>query len=258
MAELTIAADEEQLAASAADLMTSLIEDAITTRGNALVCLAGGTTPRRLYTRLGDPALSWRARIDWSRLHLFWGDERLVPPDHPDSNFGRTRQCLLAHVPVRASQIHRMRGELQDAGRAAADYEQELHAGFAAAGRPDTTFDVMLLGVGQDAHIASIFPGSPLLTADALARPDLVAAVYPAHLAAWRLTLTPPAILDTRRILVLAAGPEKAAAVHAALYLPEDLERWPAQLLHRAGDRVQWILDKWTSGQVTSGEVGDK
>ena len=258
MAELTIAADEEQLAAAAADRMTSLIEDAIAAQGNALVCLAGGTTPRRLYTRLGDPALSWHARIDWSRLHLFWGDERLVPPDHPDSNFGMTRQSLLAHVPVRASQIHRMRGELQDAGQAAADYEQELRAGFAAAGRPDTAFDVMLLGVGRDAHIASIFPGSPLLTADALARPDLVAAVYPPHLAAWRLTLTPPAILETRRILVLAAGPEKASAVRAALHMPEDLVRWPAQLLRRAGDRVEWYVDKLSSGPPASDEARDK
>ena len=244
MAQLTIAADSEHVAITAADRVTGLIGDAVATRGNALVCLTGGNTPRRLYTLLGDPAQGWRARIDWGRLHLFWTDERNVPPDHPDSNFGMAYECLLSRVPVPSSHIHRMPGERQDAGRAAADHEIELRAAFTAAGRHDLAFDLMLLGVGRDAHIASLFPGSPLLAPDALGGPGRVAAVHPPHLAAWRLTLTPAAILDARRTFVLVVGAEKAAAVHAALSLPEDLVRWPAQLLRRANERVDWLVEQ--------------
>jgi 6-phosphogluconolactonase len=241
MAQLTIAASPEELAVIAADRVTGHVGEAIIARGNALVCLTGGNTPRRLYTLLGDPDRQWRERIDWDRLHLFWTDERHVPPDHPESNFGMTRECLLSRVPVPESQIHRMPGEREDAGRAAADYEIDLRAAFAEAGRDDLTFDAMLLGVGRDAHIASLFPGSPLLAPVATRRPDRVAAVHVPHLAEWRLTLTPAAILDVRRTVVLVEGTEKADAVQAALALPEDVQRWPAQILRQLGGRVEWI-----------------
>lgn len=250
MARLTVSPDRERLAITAADRVTDLVGDAVATHGNAMMCLTGGDTPRLLYTFLGDPTRGWRARIDWGRLHLFWTDERTVSPDHPDSNFGMAYECLLSRVPVPSSHIHRMPGERQDPGRAAADYEIDLRAAFAAAGRADLAFDLMLLGVGRDAHIASLFPGSPLLAPGAPDGPGRVAAVHPPSLAAWRLTLTPAAILDARRTLVLVTGAEKAAAVQAALSLPEDLPRWPAQLLRRAGDRVEWHITK----EVASGK----
>jgi 6-phosphogluconolactonase len=165
MAALTVAAGEDELARVSADRLTALIEEAIAGRGSAIVSLTGGRTPERLYSLLADDGHPWRARIDWPRVHLFWGDERHVPPDHPDSNFGMADRTLVEHVPVPPSQVHRMRGEVPDAREAARDYERELRDGFAAAGRTDLTFDVMLLGLGADAHIASIFPGSDLLEA---------------------------------------------------------------------------------------------
>jgi 6-phosphogluconolactonase len=241
MASLTIAADEQDLARLAAERLTLLIDEAIAARGSAVVSLTGGNTPRRLYALLADGSHPWRASIDWPRVHLFWGDERHVPPEHPDSNFGMADQALVRHVPIPASQVHRMRGELPDAAAAARDYERELEAGFQAAGRSDRTFDVMLLGLGEDAHIASIFPGSELLQ-----RPPgtaLVAAVWAGHLNAWRITLTPTAILDSRSIVMLVSGDKKAAAVHAALEAPLDIARWPAQLLREADHRVEWIVD---------------
>src|SRR5688572_22051171 len=163
MAALTITAIESALARAAAERITTLIEQAIATRNGAIVSLAGGRTPRRLYSLLADHAYEWRARIDWPRVHLFWGDERHVPPDHRDSNFGMAQRALVAHVPIPAAHVHRLRGELQDATEAARQYETELREGFALAGRADQRFDVMLLGLGEDAHIASIFPRSPLL-----------------------------------------------------------------------------------------------
>ena len=249
MATLTVADDEAALAEAAAERLTALVEQVIAARGSAIISLTGGSTPRRLYSLLGDAARPWRRRIDWTQLHLFWGDERHVPPDHKDSNFGMAQQALLRHVPVPPEQIHRMRGELPDASAAAAEYAGELAAGFARAGRTDMTFDVMLLGLGEDAHIASIFPGSDLLALgrghDAPAEDDTrVAAVWAPHLDAWRITLTPDAILDARFIVMVVAGGSKADAVRAALEDPLQISRRPAQLLRKAGDRVEWFVDR--------------
>lgn len=245
MAIVTSLKGEEALAEAAAERITSLIEASVSARRSAVVCLTGGRTPRRLYALLANASHPWRARIEWTRLHVYWSDERQVPPDHPDSNFGMAHRALLAHVPIPASQVYRIRGELPDAAAAAREYERLL---------PET-FDIMLLGLGEDAHIASIFPGSPLLKmglpkmgSDPIhiyegGLTPLVAAVWAARLNAWRITLTPPALLDARAILVMVSGEHKAAAVRAALDAPVDEVRWPAQLLRAAGDRVEWIMD---------------
>jgi 6-phosphogluconolactonase len=247
MARLTVVADGEAVAAATAGLLAGQIEASIAARGSAVVSLTGGSTPRRLYEMLGDAAQPWRSRIDWSRVHLFWGDERHVAPDHRDSNFGMARDALVAHVPLLPSHVHRMRGEIPDASQAAADYERALREGFAAAGRRDLTFDVMLLGLGEDAHIASIFPGSAILGAPGEAR---VAAVWAPHLNAWRITLTPSAILDARAIVMIVAGAAKAEAVRAAIEAPEDVARYPAQLVRRAGDRVTWLIDRAAASRL--------
>ena len=251
MAKLTVADDEETLACLAAERVTSLIAQSIGGSGSATVSLTGGNTPRRLYALLGDATHPWRHCIDWRRLHLFWGDERHVPPDHPDSNYGMAKATLLDYVPIPADRIHRIRGEMRNAQDAAGDYERTLDivSGFSRTADVvsdfSRTFDVMLLGLGEDAHVASIFPDSALLESSAgpSAGPR-VAAVWVAHLGAWRITLTPPALLDAAAIVVLVAGPTKAAAVHAALEAPPDVKTYPAQLLRAADDRVEWLLDR--------------
>ena len=285
MATLTVADDEASLAETAAERITTLLEQAIARRGSAVLSLTGGGTPRRLYSLLADGARPWRGRIDWPRVHLFWGDERHVPPDHEDSNFGMAERTLLRHVGVPAEHIHRMRGELADATAAATEYAREIVTGFARAGRDDTTFDVMLLGLGEDAHIASIFPGSELLKRRPLQGPaddagsdrspgfpskppetqrsatpgqaarghaddPPVAAVWAEHLNAWRITLTPDAILDSRAIVMVVSGASKAEAVRAALEEPLDVSRRPAQLLREAGERVDWIVDRDAAGRL--------
>ena len=252
MAQLTILDDEQALAREAAGRLTALIARSIADRGEALVSLTGGSTPRTLYGLLADPQEPWRARIDWTHVHLFWGDERHVPADHPDSNFGMAYQALVRHVPVPPAQVHRMRGELGDAAEAARQYEDEIVTGFAAARREDRTFDVMLLGLGEDAHIASIFPASELLARHAAGGAG-VAAVWAPHLDAWRITLTPNAILDSRDIVMVVSGSAKADAVRAALEKPVDENRYPAQLLREAGDRVQWIVDRAAAARLAAG-----
>src|SRR5688572_24702463 len=183
MARVTVANDEIELARHAAERLTQLIEQAAARHGQVVVSLTGGSTPRRLYSTLADARQPWRDRIPWSQVHLFWGDERHVPPEHPDSNYGMAKAALLDHVPVPADHVHRIRGEMPDARDAAADYERALiGAGFSRT----PLFDVMLLGVGEDAHVASIFPGSELL--EPAGRPVTgrrVPAVWAAHLDAW-------------------------------------------------------------------------
>ena len=230
MAVVTVLTDQEALAAAAAERVASLVGSAIAARRCANLCLSGGQTPRRLYELLAEPSGSFRSTIDWARVHVFWGDERQVPPDHAESNFGMAHRALLAHVPIPADQVHRMRGELADAAEAASEYEMIL------SGR----LDVALLGLGSDGHIASIFPGSPLLIHD---RRNPVTAVWVEHLNAWRITLTPSALLDARAIVVLVSGADKADAVRAALDEPDDVRQWPAQLLRTAGNRVEWFID---------------
>jgi 6-phosphogluconolactonase len=260
MAHLTVATDETELAQRAVERVTQLIDAAVAARGVAFVCLSGGATPRRLYANLADAHQPWRERIPWAQLHLFWGDERHVPPEHPDSNYGMAKAALIDQVPIPADHVHRMRGELADAQAAADDYERTLaHVVSAFRRTPNVVsgfsrtslFDVMLLGLGEDAHIASIFPGSELLPD---AAPPFTgrraAAVWVPHLKIWRITLTPDAILDSRAIVVVVAGANKADAVHAALKMPPDARQYPVQLLRPAADRVEWFLDRAAAAQL--------
>ena len=264
MAQLTVAADEVQLAELAAARVTQLIVRAVADRGSAFISLSGGTTPQRLYASLADARQPWRNHLPWTQVHLFWGDERHVPPDHPDSNYGMAKAALIDRVPIPADHVHRIRGELADAREAAADYERTLAAvvsdslgsGFsrtssvASAFRRKDIFDVMLLGLGEDAHTASIFPGSDLLEPSQHSTGSRVAAVWAPHLGVWRITLTPESILDSRTIVVLVSGANKADAVHASLQAPLDVKTYPAQLLRGADDRVEWFLDRAAAARL--------
>jgi 6-phosphogluconolactonase len=239
MAQLTVVPDKAAMSQAAAERITTAIESAISARGSAAVSLTGGDTPDLLYTSLADSGRPWRSRIDWHRLHVFWGDERAVPPHHPESNYGLAYRLLLQHVDVPADHVHRMRGELP-ATDAGALYDDELHAYQHLQTGP--LFDVMLLGIGSNAHIASLFPGSSLLT-DTAAPERLAAGIFVAELNRWRITMTPRALLDARRIVMIASGPAKAQAIAAALEAPLDIPRYPAQMLRQAGDAVEWIID---------------
>jgi 6-phosphogluconolactonase len=249
MAQLNVVADKTAMSEAAAERITSLIETAVAARGVAAVSLTGGDTPDLLYQFLADQSRPWRNRIDWGQVHLFWGDEREVPPDHSESNFGLANRLLLQHVPVPATQVHRMRGELpaSDAGPL---YDALLRARRDQVAGP--LFDVMLLGIGANAHIASIFPNSPIL--ERPERPErserLATGVHVPEISQWRITMTPTALLDSTAIVVIAAGSSKADAISAALESVLDVGRYPAQLLRTASDRVEWIIDSAASARL--------
>ena len=247
MAVLNIEADTASLADAAAQRLAGLLRDACHRHGTAHICLTGGQTPRETYVRLARATSP--GGVDWNRVHLFWGDERLVPPDHEDSNFGLADAALILPAAIPSRNIHRIHGELPDAAQAAGDYQRTLER-FARPGQP--RFDVVLLGLGADGHIASLFPASPLLDVNALSdgAARLVAEVWVPSLERWRITLTPRALLDAGAIVMLTAGATKAAAVNAVLHDSEDVAQWPAQILRQAGDRVEWWMDRAAASRL--------
>jgi 6-phosphogluconolactonase len=180
--------DANSLGRAAADHFAAVAASSIAARGHFSVALAGGSTPRPTYELLATRESD--SQLDWSSVHVFWGDERCVPPDHRDSNYGMVREILLDHVPLTSANVHRIRGEMEPL-LAAVDYERTLLQFFSPAhkGAP-ITFDLALLGMGTDGHTASLFPGSELLKEES----RWVAAHFADEARGWRITLTPPAI----------------------------------------------------------------
>lgn len=244
MAERLIFADRDSLTRAAAEIVVTSAQAAIAARERFSIALSGGSTPRPLYALLASPA--YASRIDWPNVHIFWGDERCVPPDHPDSNYGMARETLLERVPVLPDNVHRMPGE-RDPEAGAAAYDAHLRAFFTADGEDAPRFDVLLLGMGGDAHTASLFPGTA-----ALSQTDRWAvANYVEKLAAWRLTLTPPALNAAAEIVVLVSGADKAAALDAVLNGPTDPDRYPAQLLEPENGRLRWLVDRAAAARLS-------
>jgi 6-phosphogluconolactonase len=208
----------------------------VETDGRFNVALSGGSTPTRLYAILAREP--YAEEVPWERVHVFWGDERSVAPDHPESNYGAARDALLAHVPLPAANVHRIRGEL-DPEEAAHGYERELRSHFGLEERSFEAprFDLVLLGMGSDGHTASLFPDS-----DALAETRrLAVASWIEKLKAERITLTRPVFDGAALILFLVTGEEKAEIMRAVLEGPPG--RYPAQLIHPASGELRWIID---------------
>lgn len=235
-ATVTVVASPAALAEEAAQLAAAAAEEAVRARGRFTLALSGGSTPARLYARLASPPFS--SRMDWSRVDLFWGDERCVPPDHPDSNYRLAFGHLLSRVPIPPAQIHRMRGEDPDPDGAAEAYSHELERAFALGPGERPRFDLILLGMGADGHAASLFPGSPAL--DEATR--LVVAVRAASLRVPRLTLTLPVLNAAARVVFLVSGEEKAEMLRKVLRSGASRDR-PASLI-RPADGPLWLADR--------------
>ena len=217
---------------------------AIAERGRFTIALAGGNTPAALFRLLAAPPHA--AKIDWSRWHVLWGDERCVPPDHPDSNYGMAKRTLLDNVPIPESHVHRMRGE--DDPTAAAD---AYAATLADALAPDGRLDLALLGVGDDGHTASLFPD----TASLAENERSVVANWVPHLATHRITLTLPPLNRARHVAVLATGADKADAVRRALAPNAADATPPIALVIPEDSAVVWHLtDDVSASLLHSGE----
>lgn len=240
--EIVVSADFIE---QAAELIIHTLSESIRERGVASWVLSGGSTPLGLYRRLAAAP----ARLDWTAIHLFWGDERLVPLQDEGSNYGQAEQSLLRFLPIPAAHVHRMRGELP-ATEALAAYSTELHD-FAivhdpGAPNPWPRFSVVLLGLGDDGHTASLFPGSPVEVQE----PVLAVMADYGGRPAQRITLTPPVFNDARRVLFLAGGDAKAQAVAATLQGASDPLRLPAQRIRPHRGTVHWYLDEAAAGKL--------
>jgi len=231
--------DAVALARRAAEFFTSVIAEAIASRGLARIAVSGGSTPKAVFALLADANQPFRAAIDWSRVQLFWVDERTVPPDHAESNYRMTREALLDHVPLAPEQIHRMEGELEPEA-AAARYESAIRNLFRLEGAELPSFDLVALGMGDDAHTASLFPYTTAI--HELGR--IVVANEVPQKKTWRITLTWPTINNARNVFFLIGGAEKAASVDQVFQGPRDPERLPSQLIWPSNGILSVFLDK--------------
>jgi 6-phosphogluconolactonase len=233
---VVVAADGTALTAAAAGHLRRGIAEAIVTRGACWIALAGGRTPRALYERLAGPGTP---AIDWTRVHVAFGDERVVPPDHADSNYGMAKAALFDRVPLPAAQIHRVEGERGDAAGAAEAYAAVVSRAFALATHAWPVLDLVLLGVGPDGHTASLFPHTPALAvADRLA----TAATAPSPPTA-RVTLTYPVLNAARAVVILVSGGDKADAVARAFDDRVAVADCPVRGVRPAAGSLTWHLD---------------
>lgn len=235
MSTLHIFPDPPALAHAAAGRFVELAQAAIDARGQFFVALAGGSTPRPTYRTLASEPFA--RRVDWTYVHVFWGDERCVPPDHPDSNYRMARESLLDHVPIPDGNVHRIKGEVVP-DWAASSYEMELEQVLG----PDGRLDLILLGLGEDGHTASLFPDTTVLEEQEYA----VDALYLGRLGTWRVTLTLPVINNARHVIFLVTGTEKADVL-ARVRAGESL---PAALVQPAEGELIWLVDRDAAGKL--------
>ncbi len=233
--ELKILPDATSLIEAAAEHFVQTARAAIAKRGVFYVALAGGSTPKGLYQKLAtSPYLE---QVDWARVHLFFGDERCVPHTHEDSNFKMAREAMIDHLPIPQDNVHPVPTESGDAKTAAAQYAQTMEAVL-----QDQPLDLVLLGLGPDGHIASLFPDTDALTVTDARTTSL----YVEKFASWRVTMTYPVINAARQVIVFISGAAKADIV--AAIQSEKVSDLPVQRLDPQGEYF-WFMDKAAVGQ---------
>lgn len=229
--------DLEALIRRAAAEFVLLAKKSVLQSGRFAVALSGGSTPIGFYSLLSTS--EFRDQVPWRQVHIFWGDERCVPPDHPESNYDIVRNALLARIPTPEENVHRMKGEA-DPEASALEYEQTLREFFRLADGEFPRFDLILLGLGQDGHTASLFSGTEVLEE----RKRLVAAVYAEKMKSHRLTLTFPVLNHGANIVFLVAGKEKAAVLRDVLQGGSKTEALPAERVKPQSGRLVWLVDR--------------
>jgi len=236
-----VVADRGALMEASAAAFVAAARAAIGARGRFVTALSGGSTPRALFALLATERFA--SSLDWGRVHVCWGDERAVPPDAAASNYRMAREALLDHVPIPASQVHRIRGEDAPMAAAAA-YERTLRTLFATPAGPPrpvagARFDLVLLGMGDNGHTASLFPGLHAVRE----AERWVVADYVAEVGMWRITLTPIVLNAAADVVFLVSGADKAAMLHRVLDGPVDPDALPAQVVAPYHGRLQWLVD---------------
>jgi len=236
-AEIRVLTTPQELFAAAAEEVARLVSDAVAQRGRFTIALSGGSTPKSLYNLLATNA---RSSLLWDRMFFFWGDERHVPPNDPDSNYRMVNEAMLSKVPVPTENVFRVPAENLDAAAVAEAYEQTLRRFFQLKSGEFPRFDLILLGMGPDGHTASLFPG----TAGLQEKSRLVIANWVEKLKTHRLSFTLPVLNAARSVAFLVSGIDKAAVLKSVLEENVSGEQCPAKLVQPKDGRLVWFLDR--------------
>jgi 6-phosphogluconolactonase len=245
-----IVPDQAALARAVAELVVARAAEAVASRSRFTLALAGGSTPKAAYSLLAGAPFA--DRIDWPRVLVFWGDERCVPPDDPRSNYRMACDALLDRVPIPVASVHRIRGELEPR-EAAAEYERLLKAlvGTKAGGDlPAGGLDLVLLGMGENGHTASLFPGQEAVRETK----RWVVAEYVEPVAMWRVTLTPVVLNAASEAVFVVAGAAKAGTLREVLEGPLVPDQLPAQAVRPEHGQITWLVDAAAAGKLGKGQ----
>ena len=236
--QIVTAADPEALADLTLKYFVNYAKKAIEERGVFYVAISGGSTPVRFYERLSNASI--RSKVQWDKVHVFWVDERCVPPSSEASNFGLATHTFLLDVPIPGENIHRVTGESQNYADAVSEYEQVIRSVFMITEGQLPVFDLIILGMGPDGHIGSVLPNTyALFDTD-----DLVSAVYRMNGDYNRITLTVPVMREAERILILVSGKDKAKIVGDVFRTEPDPVRYPVHALWPVLGKIRWLIDE--------------
>jgi 6-phosphogluconolactonase len=238
--EIIVTSDVASISHDVADRLVQIAKEIIAERGRFTFCLSGGSTPKSLFELMASDA--YRNKFDWDHVHVFWGDERSVPPDHADSNYRMANEAMLSKVPIPKANVHRMEAEAADLPGAAAAYETMLRSFFGDL----PNFDVLLLGMGPDGHTASLFPGSQALTE----QQKWCVPNWVEKFNTWRMTLTYPVLNHSERVFFLAGGKDKADVLKTVL---EDTHKvtYPCQGVKPDHGVLVWFIDMAAAARLT-------
>jgi len=243
--EVRIFRDLHELSAFAAMRFAELAVTCVEEQGRFAACLSGGSTPRETFALLAEEP--HRSSVPWESVHIFWGDERCVPLKHPDNHFTMTSGLFLEHVGIPASNVHRMRGEAAEPRAAAAEYQAMLEAFFSLSRGGVPRFDHIFLGLGEDGHTASLYPGTPGLEE----KSALVVAQYVPQREQFRLTVTLPVLCNGADVVFLAAGETKSHALRSVLQKYDHEQDVPARKVRPVDGRLSWFVDEAASAELT-------
>ncbi len=232
---------------AAQDFLQSATQ-AVSEKGSFTVALSGGSTPKALYSLLATDA-ALRSQLPWDKMYMYFGDERSVGPDHADSNFRMATETMLSKVPIKPEQVFRIKGEYKDTEKAAQEYEQVLRTSFKIADGQFPRFDLVFLGIGNEGHTASLFPGTKALhETKRLAARNWVGKLY-----TNRITLTAPVINSAARVVFMVTGADKTLALKGILEGPHEPDQLPAQLIQPPNGKLVWLVDTVAGGMLSIG-----
>lgn len=242
--KVEVSADKKELFQRTAKLIADAGEEAIARSGRYALVLTGGSTPKGLYELLASD--EWRNRINWTKTHLFWGDERFVPATDSQSNYGMTKKALIDHLRIPAENIHRVMTENTTPEICAEAYAETIRKFFDVEVGAFPAFDFVLNGMGSNRHVLSLFPGRPTIHESK----KLVVADYIPEVSMDRITMTAPLVNAARQTVMLIAGADKAEALNDVLYGSKDVDLKPAQLIDPKTGNLTWMVDREAASQL--------